>query len=332
MADSRVLVTGGRGFIASWLVRSLLDAGHPVVSFDRESPGNSHPGRRSGLALLGIEDEVEEVRGDLRDSDAVRAIFDSARPDVVFHLAAQTIVGTAVESPAETFDVNVRGTWTILEAARGHDVSAVVFASSDKAYGAHDELPYTEDFALKPTAPYEASKAAADLIARSYWESFGLPVAVTRFANVYGGGDINFSRLVPETVSAALDGRAPVLRSDGSPERDVLYVEDAAAAYRAIADALLAGKGAGMAFNAGGERPYAVLEIVETITRLAGTGVEPEIRGSGNPEGEIERQYVDSSRLRELTGWRPEFSLEDGLARTIDWYRDHPEARAPVPA
>ena len=153
---------------------------------------------------------------------------------------------------------------------------------------------------------------------------------MTRFANVYGGGDINFSRLVPETVSAALDGRAPVLRSDGSPERDLLYVEDAAAAYRAIADALIGGRGAGLAFNAGGERPYTVLEIVETITRLAGTGVEPEIRGRGNPEGEIERQYVDSTRLRELTGWRPGFSLEDGLTRTIEWYRENPEVRAPA--
>ena len=146
----------------------------------------------------------------------------------VFHLAAQTIVGTAADSPAPTFDANVRGTWTLLEACREHGVEAVVVASSDKAYGAHDELPYREDFALRPTAPYEASKAAADLIARSYWHSYGLPVAVTRFANIYGGGDTNFSRLIPEAVSAALDGRPPVLRSDGSPERDFLYVEDAA--------------------------------------------------------------------------------------------------------
>jgi len=332
VSASRVLITGGRGFIASWLVRGLLEAGHPVVSFDRESPSNGDPGRRSGLALLGIESEVEEVRGDLRDPEALGAVFGRARPETVFHLAAQTIVGTAVESPAETFDVNVRGTWTILEACRSHDVSRVVFASSDKAYGTHHELPYTEDFALQPTAPYEASKAAADLIARSYAESFDLPVAVTRFANVYGGGDINFSRLVPEAVSAALDGRSPVLRSDGSPQRDLLYVEDAVSAYRAIADALERGEGAGVAFNAGGERPYTVLEIVEAIARIAGTGVEPEIRGTGNPEGEIERQYVDSSRLREMTGWRPEFSLEGGLARTIEWYREHPDVRAPVPA
>ena len=331
MADSPVLVTGGRGFIASWLCRRLLEDGQTVVSFDRESPGDSHPGRHSGLALLGIEGEVEEVRGDLRDADSVGGIFERVRPDVVYHLAAQTIVGTAVEAPAETFDVNVRGTWTILEAAREQGIAGVVFASSDKAYGAHQKLPYTEDFALQPTAPYEASKAAADLIARSYWESYGLPVAVTRFANVYGGGDINFSRLIPETVSAVLDGRRPVLRSDGSPQRDVLYVEDAAAAYLAVAGSLVDGTGSGLAFNAGGERPYTVLEIVETIAQVAGTGIEPDIRGEGNPRGEIDRQYVDSTRLRELTGWRPEFSLEDGLRRAFEWYREHPEVRAPAP-
>jgi CDP-glucose 4,6-dehydratase len=207
-----------------------------------------------------------------------------------------------------------------------------VFASSDKAYGAHEQLPYREDAALAPTAPYEASKAAADVIARSYWDAFSLRVAVTRFANVYGGGDVNFSRLVPETVTAVLEGRPPVLRSDGSPERDLLYVEDAARAYLAVAGALERGEGMGEAFNAGGERPYSVLEVVQTIARVAGTGIEPEIRGSGSPDGEIERQYVDSTKLRELTGWRPEVSLEEGLRRTIGWYREHPEVRAPVPA
>ena len=188
----------------------------------------------------------------------------------MFHLAAQTIVGTAAASPASTFETNVRGTWTLLEACREHGVERVVVASSDKAYGAHDELPYREDFALRPTAPYEASKAAADLIARSYWHSYGLPVAVTRFANIYGGGDTNFSRLIPEAVSAALDGRPPVLRSDGSPERDFLYVEDAAGAYVAIADALDRDEVRGEAFNAGGGRPHPVGEVVELIARLAG--------------------------------------------------------------
>jgi CDP-glucose 4,6-dehydratase len=332
MPGSRVLVTGGRGFVASWLVRALLEEGNAVASFDRESPTANAPGRHSGLALLGIADEVEEVRGDLRDPDAVRDALELVRPETVFHLAAQTVVGTAAHSPAETFDVNVRGTWTLLEACRELGVSRVVFASSDKAYGAHERLPYREDAPLQPTAPYEASKAAADLIARSYWDAFELPVAVTRFANIYGGGDINFSRLVPEAVTALLEARAPVLRSDGSPQRDLLYVEDAARAYLAVAGALERGEGAGEAFNAGGERPYSVLEIVETVARVAGIGIEPEIRGTGNPDGEIDRQYVDSTKLRELTGWGPEVSLEDGLRRTIEWYREHPEVRAPVPA
>jgi CDP-glucose 4,6-dehydratase len=247
--------------------------------------------------------------------------------DAVFHLAAETIVGTVRDAPAAAFETNVAGTWRLLEACRRGGVERVVFASSDKAYGAHDELPYREDFALLPTAPYEASKAAADLIARSYWPAYRLPVAVTRFANIYGGGDLNFSRLVPETVCAALDGRPPVLRSDGSPVRDLLYVEDAAAAYLAIADALDGEAVRGEAFNAGGERPYTVLEIVETITRLAGSGVEPDVRGAGNPDGEIDRQYVDASKIRELCGWQPAVDLEEGLGRTIEWYAAHPEVR-----
>jgi CDP-glucose 4,6-dehydratase len=331
VSASCVLVTGGRGFVASWLARALLDRGHAVTSFDRESPGAGAPGRRSGLALLGVEGEVEELRGDLRDPDAVSEALERVRPETVFHLAAQTIVGTAARSPAETFDINVRGTWTLLEACRDQGVSRVVVASSDKAYGAHEHLPYREVATLQPTAPYEASKAAADVIARSYWAAFELPVAVTRFANVYGGGDVNFSRLVPEAVSAVLEGRSPVLRSDGSPVRDLLYVEDAARAYLAVAGALERELGAGEAFNAGGDRPYSVLEIVETIARVSGTDIEPEIRGTGALDGEIDRQYVDSTKLRELTGWRPEVSLEDGLRRTIEWYRGHPEVRAPVP-
>ncbi len=226
----------------------------------------------------------------------------------------------------------MRGTWTLLQACLEGGVDRVVFASSDKAYGAHDDLPYREDFPLQPTAPYEASKAAADLIARSYWHSYGLPVAVTRFANIYGGGDLNFSRLIPEAVSAALDGRAPVLRSDGSPERDFLYVEDAASAYLAIVEALDRDDVRGEAFNAGGGRSYPVGEVVALIAKLSGTGVEADIRGTGNPEGEIDRQYVDPAKIRERLGWEPAVGLEEGLGRTLAWYRDHPEARAPAPA
>jgi len=321
------LVTGARGFVGGWLARALLERGEQVVSFDRRRLTE----KPSAIGMLGIEDDLVQVEGDLCDGAELERVLRENRVDTAFHLAAETIVSTVRDSPVQGFESNVRGTWTLLQACLEGGVDRVVFASSDKAYGAHDELPYREDFPLQPTAPYEASKAAADLIARSYWHSYGLPVAVTRFANIYGGGDLNFSRLVPEAVSAALDGRAPVLRSDGTPERDFLYVEDAASAYLAIVDALDRDDVRGEVFNAGGGRSHAVGEVVALIARLSGTGVEPDVRGTGNPEGEIDRQYVDPAKIRERLGWEPAVGLEEGLSRTLDWYREHPEARAPAP-
>ncbi|MGH2953148.1 MAG: NAD-dependent epimerase/dehydratase family protein [Solirubrobacterales bacterium] len=323
---STALVTGARGFAGAWLARALLERGD-VVSLDKgrqERPSST-------LTLLEIESEVVDVTGDLGDGELLRRLLREHEVESVFHLAAETIVGTVQASPVRGFETNVRGTWTLLDACLAEGVERVVVASSDKAYGAHDELPYREEFALQATAPYEASKAAADIIARSYWPSYGLPVAVTRFANIYGGGDLNFSRLIPEAVCAALDGRSPILRSDGSPERDFLYIEDAAGAYLAIADNLDREEVRGRAFNAGGGRAHAVGDVVATITRLAGTGVEPDVRGAGNPEGEIDRQYVDPTRLRETCGWEPAVELEQGLQRTIDWYGAHPEVRPPAP-
>lgn len=320
-----VFVTGAYGLLGAWLVKALLDAGARVSVLKRDFT------TVAALQVEGTERRVNVVHGDCVDPGTMDRALGEYEVDAVFHLAAQTIVGTANRSPSPTFEVNVRGTWTVLEACRRHEVPRVVVASSDKAYGAHEELPYREDFALRPRFPYDASKAAADLIARSFWPSFGLPVAVTRFANLYGGGDLNPSRLIPEVVSAAIDGRRPVIRSDGSPERDFLYVEDAAAAYLAIAEALDGEGAAGEAFNAGGGRPHAVREVVELICRVAGSGVEPDFRGAGTPAGEIDRQYVDATKLRELTGWAPAVDLEEGIARTIEWYRRYPEARAPKP-
>ena len=322
------LVTGGRGFVGGWLVKALLERGDTVVSFDRRRPDQ----RPTVVGMLAIEAEVIQVEGDLTDPVAVAEVLRRQSVETVFHLAAEPIVATVRDSPVAGFESNVRGTWTVLQSCVERGIDRVVVASSDKAYGAHRRLPYREEFALQPTAPYEASKAAADLIARSYWPSYGLPVAVTRFANIYGGGDLNFSRLIPEAVSAVIQGRSPVLRSDGSPERDFLYVEDAASAYLAIADALDRDEVRGEAFNAGGGRAHPVGEVVATIARLAGGAVEPEIRGTGNPDGEIDRQYIDASKLREATGWSPSFELERGLRLTIDWYREHPEALAPAPA
>jgi CDP-glucose 4,6-dehydratase len=319
-APQAILVTGAYGLLGAWLTATLLDAGHRVVALRRDEPAVS------ALDLLGRAGEVDTVRGDICEEGLIARALNEYAVSSVFHLAAQTQVGTANHAARSTFETNVRGTWMLLEACRAHGVRSLVVASSDKAYGRQAELPYRETHPLLPAFPYDVSKAAADLIARSYWHTYGVPVAVTRFANLYGGGDTNRSRLVPEAVGAALSGRAPVIRSDGSPERDFLYVDDAVAAYLAIWRELLAGRGGGEAFNAGGGRPRRVGDVVELICRLAGGGLTPEILGDGTPHGEIDRQWVDATKLSELTGWAPAVGLEEGLRRTIAWYREHPQA------
>jgi CDP-glucose 4,6-dehydratase len=317
----RALVTGAHGFAGAWLARGLLGSGIEVSSLDLAGPSPT------GLELLEIEGEVSDHTGDLRDRDLVVRLLRERSIDSVFHLAAQPIVGDANVSPIPTFETNIAGTWVLMEACREAEVQRVVVASSDKAYGPHSELPYTEDSALKPVFPYDVSKAAADLIARSYWHTFGLPVAVTRFANLYGGGDRNFSRLIPETVTAVLDGRRPVIRSDGTPERDFLYIEDAASAYLAVAEELERGRVGGEAFNAGWGRPHPVREVVELICELGPGDVEPDYQGAGNPSGEIERQYLDATKIRDRIGWGPRVDLREGIGRTLEWYAAHPEVR-----
>lgn len=308
------LVTGAYGLLGGWLVQALLDRGDRVTVLRRDRTP------RSMLSLLDLERQVTVVDGDIRDGSLLDRVLGEHEVDTVLHLAAQTLVPTANSSPSATFETNIGGTWTVLEAVRRHGVPRTVVASSDKAYGPHDELPYREDMALQPRYPYDVSKAATDLLARSYWHTYGVPVAVTRCANLYGGGDMNRSRLVPEVVAALLDRRAPVIRSDGSPERDFLYVEDAVAAYLAVVGLLRDGRGAGEAFNVGTDRPVSVRDLVATACRVADTSVEPDIRGDGTPGGEIDRQFLDSSKLQQATGWAPKVTLEDGLRRTIDWY------------
>jgi len=318
LSDRSVLVTGAYGLLGSWLVRALLDRGAHVTVLRRDAAA------RSALHVMGLDHAVNVVHGDILADGLIERTLADYEVDTVFHLAAQTLVPTANRSPLSTFDTNIRGTWVVLEACRRHGVDRVIVAASDKAYGPHDLLPYQENYPLNPLYPYDVSKAAADMLARCYWHTWQVPVAVTRFANLYGGGDINASRLVPEAVTAALAERPPVVRSDGSPERDFLYVEDAVAAYLAIAEMLGRGEGLGEAFNAGSGRSHRVIDVVKLVCRLAGTGVEPEIRGRGTPSGEIDRQWVSFSKLHDLTGWQPRIGLEEGLRRTIDWYRTYP--------
>jgi CDP-glucose 4,6-dehydratase len=274
----------------------------------------------------GIEDRCALALADLTDHEALVRVLNEHEVDEVFHLAAQTIVGTANRSPLATWEANVRGTYSLLEACRGlGTVKRVVVASSDKAYGDHDELPYREDFALQPRYPYDVSKACTDLIARSYANTYELPVAVTRLANLYGPGDLNWSRIIPDSARALARGERPVIRSDGTPERDYLYVEDAVDAYLAIAASLDDPAQRGRAWNAGWGKPIPVIDVVRTLISVSGVDVEPDVQGSGTPHGEIDRQYLDSTAIRDELGWEPRWDLERGLAATWDWYRQQVE-------
>jgi CDP-glucose 4,6-dehydratase len=265
-----------------------------------------------------VRDRCTLVEGDLASLGEVLAAH---RPRTVFHLAAQTQVGEANDAPLATWETNIRGTYMLLEAAREHDVATrVVVASSDKAYGSHRELPYREDSALQPAYPYDVSKAAADMIARSYAVTYGMPVAVTRLANVYGPGDVNWTRLIPDTAQALVRGERPVIRSDGTPERDYLYVEDAADAYLAVADSLDGPANHGRAWNAGSGEPVPVLEVVRRLIAVSGRELEPEIRGTGVPHGEIDRQYLDPTAIREELGWSSKWDLDSGLRAAWEWY------------
>jgi CDP-glucose 4,6-dehydratase len=253
--------------------------------------------------------------------DALGPALADHAPQAVFHLAAQTQVGEANREPLATWETNVRGTYMLLEAVREHDAGTrVVVASSDKAYGTHTELPYREDFALQPVYPYDVSKAAADMIARSYAATYDMPVAVTRLANVYGPGDVNWARVIPDTARALVRGERPVIRSDGTPQRDYIYVEDAAAAYLAVADSLEDPAFRGRAWNAGSGEPLSVLEVVKRLIEISGRSVEPDIQGTGVPHGEIDRQYLDSTAIRTELGWEPKWDLDRGLRVAWEWY------------
>jgi len=314
--DRRVFVTGATGMIGGWLVKDLLAQGAYVVALVLDADPQSE------LYRGGEVHRISVVNGTLEDFTTLERAINAHEADTVFHLGAQAIVGVAHRAPLPTFETNVRGTWNLLEACRLHRdlVERVVIASSDKAYGAQPRLPYTEDMPVAGMHPYEVSKSAADLIARTYYHTYGLPVAIARCGNVFGGGDLNWSRIVPGTIRSFLRGERPVVRSDGSYVRDYFYVKDASRAYLRLGERLGDPQVVGEAFNFSNESPMSVLDLVAVIQKLMDTShLEPDVRDVA--EGEIHSQYLSAARAREQLGWAPEFDLEAGLRETIAWYR-----------
>jgi CDP-glucose 4,6-dehydratase len=314
--DRPVLVTGATGLVGSWLTRRLIEAHAEVVCLVRDWVP------RSELVRGQLLDSVSVVRGDICERGLVERVVGEYEVNTVIHLAAQTIVGIANRNPLSTFESNIQGTWNVLEACRRTPtVRAVVVASSDKAYGDQPDLPYTEDARLEGRHPYDVSKSCADLISHAYAKTFGLPVAITRCGNFYGGGDLNWNRIVPGTIRSALRGERPVIRSDGQYIRDYFYVEDGAAAYLLLARELHGRPElGGAAFNFSNELQITVLDLVRRILRSMGSDLEPDIRNEAS--NEIRHQYLSAARARRELHWQPLYTLEEGLARTIAWYRE----------
>ena len=314
-SDRRVLVTGATGIIGSWLVKELLRREAKVVALVQEVD------LRSEMYRGGDSEMVSSVSGNLEDLPVLERAIAEHGVDTVFHLGAQTIVGTAHRAPLPTFEANIRGTYNLLEACRVNSVARVVVASSDKAYGEQDELPYREDMPLSGRHPYEVSKSCADQISQAYHHTYGLPVAIARCGNVYGGGDLNWSRIVPATIRSLLMDQRPQIRSDGAYVRDYIYVKDVALAYIRLAEALSDPEVLGEGFNFGNERPVTVLELVERIQEVMDCShLEPEVFGTA--EGEIRSQYLSAAKARDVLDWRPQYDERTGLSETVQWYRD----------
>ncbi|GBD03117.1 CDP-glucose 4,6-dehydratase [bacterium HR19] len=318
--DRPTLITGATGILGSALIKLLYELRADVVCIMRDWVPKSE------LILSGLIEKVKVVRGDLSDVDFLRRVIGEYEIDTVFHLAAQTQVPVANQDPLSTFESNIRGTWNLLDACRINGrVKNIVVASSDKAYGETQLLPYTEDMVLNPIYPYDVSKACAELISRSYSKVFGLKIIITRCGNFFGEGDLNWSRIVPGTIRSVIRGVPPVIRSDGTLVRDYIYVQDVAEAYILCAEKLEENPSlTGEAFNFSYEKPLSVIEIVELILKLMNSDLKPIIKNEAKHE--IKAQYLSAEKARKILGWRPRFTLEEGLRRTIDWYKKFFEA------
>lgn len=314
--DRPTLVTGATGLLGGWLVKGLLAQGAEVVCLVRDWVP------QCDLIRDDLQARVRLVRGDVRDQSLMERALGEYEVRTVFHLAAQTIVGIGERNPPSTFESNIQGTWVLLEACRRSPlVEQIVVASSDKAYGTHAQLPYDETAPLRGRHPYEVSKTCADLIAQSYAAGFDLPVAITRCGNLYGGGDLNWNRIVPGTIRSLLRGNRPIIRSDGRLVRDYFYVEDSADAYMLLARCLARDtKLTGEAFNFSNEEPVSVLDLVRRITRLMDSELAPVIQNQAGHE--IPKQFLNAEKARRVLKWRPRYSLDEGLRKAISWYRD----------
>ena len=315
--ERRVFVTGATGLVGSWVTRELVDRGAKVVALVMDADSQSE------LYRSGYIHRVHVVNGMLEDFRCLERGILAHECEVVIHLGAQAIVSVATRSPLATFETNVRGTWNLLEVCRLHPdlIKRVVVASSDKAYGESDQLPYTEDLPLKGRQPYEASKSCADLVAQSYALTYNLPVAIARCGNIYGGGDLNWTRIVPSTIRSFHYGESPLLRSDGKYVRDYIYVKDVVESYLTLAEKIESPQVRGEGFNFSPESRVTVFEIVQKIGELMGCQrIQPTIQNI--VKDEIRSQYLSSEKARRLLNWRPKYSLEKGLNETILWYRE----------
>ena len=314
--DRPTLVTGVTGLVGGWLVKRLLANGADIVCLVRDSVPHSE------FIRAGLVEQVRTVRGDVCDQALVERTLGEYEVDTVIHLAAQTIVGIANRNPVSTFESNIRGTWTVLEACRRSPaVRQIVVASSDKAYGDQETLPYDEETPLEGRHPYDVSKSCADLIAHAYAATYDLPVAITRCGNFFGGGDLNWNRIVPGTIRSALRGQRPIIRSNGCFVRDYFYAEDGAAVYMLLAEQLgNRPELRGQAFNFASEKQVTVLELVQRILGVMGSSLEPDVLNEAS--NEIQEQYLSTEKARKLLSWSPSYSLDEGLGRTVAWYRD----------
>jgi CDP-glucose 4,6-dehydratase len=311
-----VFVTGASGILGSHVTEALVSEGACTTILMRDGVPTSR------LIETGTSRKVNTVRGDIEDYWVIERALNEYEIDTVFHLGAQTIVGAANRSPMGTFRSNIEGTWNLMEACRNSElISRVVFASSDKAYGEQEELPYTEDAPLQGKHPYDVSKSCSDLIAQSYFHTYRLPVCISRCGNLYGPGDLNFNRIIPGTIKSVLEGKPPVIRSDGTYVRDYLYVKDAANAYLGLAQNMGSKEIDGQAFNFSTANKLSVLEVVKAVLKEMDSGLEPKILNEA--KGEIKNQYLSSSKAKELLGWEAQYPLEGGLAETIPWYETY---------